>query len=190
MAFQCFDDPVAILEKAFCVTQTSKDLKGDLKLGSSKGRKCTEPECKTLRTAHSLKVTVTKTICDTSTGQLLDGNLGARLSTAFDTDGAHRGFHSGDFVWSGAGGLKISGRMSGITNTGTHRKPIKDCQKCSDRGIMEGKLCGEVVEAGHTKLKGCQVIAAYRIKFDPSEKGGDGAVVGTIEGVIVCFCTA
>jgi hypothetical protein len=28
------------------------------------------------------------------------------------------------------------------------------------------------------KLKGCQVIAAYRIKFDPSEKGGSSAVVG------------
>jgi hypothetical protein len=26
-------------------------------------------------------------------------------------------------------------------------------------------------------MKGCQVIAAYRIKFDPSEKGGSGAVV-------------
>jgi hypothetical protein len=55
---------------------------------------------------------------------------------------------------------------------------------------MEGKLCGEVIKPGNTKLKGCQVIAAYRIKFDPSEKGGSGAVVGTIEGVIVCFCKA
>ena len=120
----------------------------------------------------------------------LDGTLGAKLSTAFDTDGLHQGFHSGEFVWTGQAGLTVKGRMSGITNTGTHRKPIKDCQTCRDRGIMEGKLCGEVIEAGHPKLKGCQVIAAYRIKFDPSEKGGEGGVVGTIEGVIVCFCTA
>jgi hypothetical protein len=49
MAFQCFDDPAAILEKAFCVTQTSKDLKGELKLSNSKGQKCKEPECKTVR---------------------------------------------------------------------------------------------------------------------------------------------
>jgi hypothetical protein len=42
MAFQCFDDPAAILEKAFCVTQTSKDLKGELQLSGSKGQKCKE----------------------------------------------------------------------------------------------------------------------------------------------------
>ena len=39
------------------------------------------------------------------------------------------------------------------------------------------------------KLKGCQVIAAYRIKF-VVKTGGDGAVVGTLEGVLVCFCSA
>ena len=31
MAFQCFDDPVAILDKAFCVSAVSKDLKGTMK---------------------------------------------------------------------------------------------------------------------------------------------------------------
>lgn len=186
--FQCFEDPAAILEKAFCVTQTSKDLKGELDLTSMKDQKCNEPPCKTRRVAHTLKVTVVRTRCDSDPGHFLDGTLTAKLSTAFDTDGLHRGFHSGDFTWTGVGGLTITGRMSGITNSGTHRKPIKDCQKCGDRGIMEGKLCGEIIKPGDTKMKGCQVIAAYRIKFDPSEKGGSGAVVGTIEGVIVCFC--
>ena len=190
MAFQCFDDPAAILEKAFCVTKVSKDLRGELKLNSSKRQKCSEPECRTLRTAHTLKVKIVKTICDSKPANVLDGTLGAKFSTAFDTDGNQRGFHSGEFTWTGAGGLTVTGRMSGITNSGTHRKPIKDCQTCRDRGIMEGKLCGEVVKAGDSKLKGCQVIAAYRIKFDPSERGGSGAVVGTIEGVIVCFCKA
>jgi hypothetical protein len=32
------------------------------------------------------------------------------------------------------------------------------------------------------------VTAAYRIRFDPSEKGGEGAVVGTLEGVVVRYC--
>lgn len=186
--FQCFDDPKAILEKEFCVSALSKDLKGDLKLGNSKEHKCADPECRTLRTAHSLKVEVSPTNCDSPASRALNGVLGVKLSTAFDTDGNHRGFHSGDFTWNGVAGLKITGRMSGVTNEGSHRIPIKDCQKCGDRGIMEGKLCGEVVEAGNTKLKGCQVIAAYRIKFDPGAGGGSGAVVGTIEGVIVCFC--
>jgi hypothetical protein len=30
--------------------------------------------------------------------------------------------------------------------------------------------------------------AAYRLRFDPSEQGGSGAVVGTLEGSIVCAC--
>lgn len=188
--FQCFDDPKAILEKAFCVTHVSKNLKGKLDLTSMKDQKCKEPKCQTRRVAHTLTVDVTRTVCDSDQSKFLDGSLTTRLSTAFDTDGMHRGFHAGDFTWTGVNGLTITGRMSGITNTGTHRKPIKDCQTCRDRGIMEGKLCGEVIKPGDTKMKGCQVIGAYRIKFDPSEKGGSGAVVGTIDGVIVCFCQA
>jgi hypothetical protein len=186
--FQCLEDPGGILEKQFCVTHVSKNLKGDLKLTSMKDQKCKEPKCQTRRVAHTLKVIATRTVCDSDQSKFMDGDLTVRLSTAFDTDGMHRGFHSGDFTWTGVGGLTISGRMSGITNTGTHRRPIQDCQKCNDTGILEGRLCGEIVKGGDSKLKGCQVMAAYRIKFDPSEKGGSGAVVGTIDGVIVCFC--
>jgi hypothetical protein len=191
MPFQCFDDPAAILEKAFCVSAVSKDLKGELRLAASKEQKCAEPKCKTLRTVHELKVEVVAASCDSTAARPLNGALGVKLSTAFDTDGNHRGFHSGDFTWTGAGGLKITGRMSGVTNEGSHRVPIKACQKCGDLGIIEGRLCGQVVEPGRNpKLKGCQVIAAYRIKFDPSTTGGQGAVVGTLEGVLVCFCSA
>jgi len=186
--FECFDDPKAIFEKEFCVSALSKDLKGDLKLGNSKEHKCSEPECKTLRTAHDLKVKVVATPCDSATARPLNGTLTVKLITAFDTDGNHRGFHSGDFTLSGVGGLKVTGRMSGVTNEGSHRLPIKNCQRCSDRGIMEGKLCGQVVNPGNSRLRGCQVIAAYRIKFDPSIGGGSGAVVGTLEGVVVCPC--
>jgi len=188
MATQCFDDPKAILEKAFCVSALSKDLKGELKLAGSKKQKCPEPKCETLRTAHDLKVEVNGTPCDSPAAHPLDGTLVVKLSTAFDTDGNHRGFHAGDFTWTGAGGLKITGRMSGVTNEGSHRPPIKACQKCNDLGIMEGRLCGQVVEPGHTKLKGCQIVAAYRIKFDPSVTGGQGGVVGTLEGVLICSC--
>ena len=186
--FQCLDDPAAILEKAFCVSALSKDLKGELGLTSSKEHKCHEPACKTLRTTHGIKAEVLPTVCDSATAKPLNGILTVKLITAFDTDGNHRGFHSGDFSWTGAGGLKVTGHMSGVTNEGSHRLPIKACQKCNDLGIMEGRLCGQVVEAGDSKLKGCQVIAAYRVRFDASAKGGSGGVVGTIEGVIVCFC--
>jgi hypothetical protein len=187
--FQCFDDPTAILERALCVSALSKDLKGELILSRSMGQKCMDPECKTLKTVHSLRVKLEATRCDSPLAKALDGSLSAKLITAFDTDGMHRGFHSGDFTWTGSSGVKVTGRMSGVTNVGSHRLPIKSCQKCSDLGIMEGRLCGQVIQARESKLKGCQVIADYRIKFDPSIKGGVGSVVGTIEGVIVCFCT-
>lgn len=188
--FQCFDDSAAILGKAFCVSALSKDLKGELGLISSNEQECHEPACKTLRTVHGLKATVVNTACDSATAEPLKGILTVKLSTAFDTDGMQRGFHAGDFTWTGALGLKVTGRVSGVTNEGSHRPPIQDCQKCDDRGIMEGKLCGQVGEAGDSKLNGCQVIAAYRIRFDPSVKGGSGAVLGTLEGVIVCFCSS
>ena len=190
MAFQCFDDPKAIYEQDFCVSALSKDLKGSLKLEENNEKKCQKPECRTLRAVQTLKVRVANTNCDSPPAKPLTGILTATLVSAFDTDGNQRGFHSGDFKWVGTGGLTVAGRMSGVTNVGSHRLPIKNCQKCSDRGIMEGKLCGEVVDAGKSDLKGCQVIAAYRISFDSSAGAISTSVVGTIEGVLVCFCTA
>jgi hypothetical protein len=35
---------------------------------------------------------------------------------------------------------------------------------------------------------GCEIRAAYRLRFDPSEKGGSGAISGTLEGAIICDC--
>ena len=187
--FTCFDDPEGILKKEFCVSNLSKNLKGEMPLSGGTKKECKEPKCKTLRTRHQLKAQIKGTGCDSALAKALDGGLEfGNLSTAFDIDGMHRGFHAADFVWFGANDLKLEGRMSGVTNEGSHRLPIKACQRCDDRGIMEGRLCGQVTSSKDPALKGCQVIAAYRIKFDPSLKGGGGAVVGTIEGVIICPC--
>jgi hypothetical protein len=109
-----------------------------------------------------------------------------KLATAYETDGLGRGFHAGDFVWIGQH-VKIEGRMSGTTNAGILRPPVFDgnCEACSARGIMIGRLCGEVVGAAGP-LDGAQVIAVYRFKVGrPTRKGAIGSVVGTIEGVIV-----
>jgi hypothetical protein len=140
--------------------------------------------------AHELKVeVVAHAPCDSPEGRVLNGTLDvARLITAFEQDGDHRGLHAGDFVWTGVG-TQVAGRMSGMTNVGTHRQPAFDkCQVCHARGVMEGRLCGEIVEAHDPKLKGCEVFGVYRIRFDPSAKGGSGGVAGTFEGVIVCPC--
>jgi hypothetical protein len=105
-----------------------------------------------------------------------------------DGDGNRRGVHEGPFRWR-APDLLATGTMKGVTNVGTHRRPaFDDCQTCKDLGVMEGMLLGTIVRARDKRLLGCEVRAAYRLRFDPSEGGGSGAVVGTLEGAIVCDC--
>ena len=53
---------------------------------------------------------------------------------------------------------------------------------------MEGRLCGRLVRATDRALTGAQVTAAYRFAFDPSEKGGEGGLQGTFEGLVVRNC--
>jgi hypothetical protein len=189
----CLDDPAAILQKDWCVSALSKDGRGELKLADSKRHECHTPPCKSLKTVHQLKVQVAgHPPCDSHVGALLNGVISVeRLVTVFEEDGMHRGLHAGDFAWSGTAGVQITGRLSGVTNVGTHRLPVfTDCQKCDDKGVMEGRLCGRIQSPNQPQLNGCQVTAAYRIKFDPSVTGGQGAVRITVEGVILCSCQA
>ena len=79
----------------------------------------------------------------------------------------------------------IRGRMKGITNAGTHRKPLDACEQCDQRGHMEGRLDGKIVRG---KLKGCRISASYVINYDPGAAGQDTSVIGTIEGVAICPC--
>jgi hypothetical protein len=191
MPTKCLDDPGTILQKEWCLSALSKDLSGTLHLTDGKSHQCHTPVCKTLKTVHQLKVeAVSHPPCDSRAGRLLDGTIVVeRLVTVFDRDGMHRGFHAGDFVWQGAAGIKVAGRISGVTNAGTHRAPaFTDCQKCDDKGVMEGRLCGQIASTSNPALNGCQVVADYRIRFDPAVTGGQGGVRGTLEGVIICSC--
>jgi hypothetical protein len=186
----CFDNPTDILKKKVCVNPLSKNLKGTLTPPERKEESCAAPPCKTLKTIHRLKVEArVNRPCDTRLAGAFSGTIVVeRLITAFDQDGMHRGVHAGDFEWFGSS-LRLTGRISGLTNEGTHRLPVfTDCQPCDARGVMEGRLCGQVVESQDPALKRCQVVAAYRIKFDPSVGGGSGAVTGVLEGVIICAC--
>ena len=187
----CLDDPITILQKEWCLSALSKDVRGELHLSDSKPHQCHTPPCKTLKTVHQLKVSVAgHSPCDSHSAALLNGTIVVeRLVTVFDQDGMHRGLHAGDFVWNGAAGSHVTGRLSGVTNVGTHRAPaFNDCQKCDERGVMEGRLCGKILSPDNPALNGCQITGAYRIKFDPSVTGGQGAVRGTLEGVILCSC--
>jgi hypothetical protein len=176
-----------------CLNTLSKDMEGKLApILPPRPEQCHTPTCKTLKTTHKLSLKPRPNPpCDTPAVKPFAGTLVVdRLVTAYDQDGVHRGFHAGDFVWAGAAGLQVKGRISGVTNLGTHRLPVfKDCQRCDEKGVMEGRLCGQVVATNTPALKGCWVVAAYRIKFDPtSQTGGDGAVQGVLEGVVICKC--
>lgn len=190
----CLDDPEALFENRFCVHNLSKDAHGNLELINSEPQKCAKPGCLTLKTLHRFKVELRRHDCDSPDGALLDGTLVVeRLVTAFERDGLHRGVHAGDFQWFvDAGGL-ISGRISGITNAGTHREPIfKPCERCDQRGVLIGRLCGEIEQAppGADYLQRAKIVATYKVSFDPSEDGGQGGVRGTLEGVVVVPCLA
>ena len=36
--------------------------------------------------------------------------------------------------------------------------------------------------------KGCRVLATYVIDFDPGIQAQNTAVIGTLEGVLICLC--
>lgn len=179
-----------LLDRIVCLTALSKDLKGELRLLESEREKCRKLDCVTLEALHQLQLEVHSHDCDSRAGKRLDGRLNVpQLVHKFrDGDGNNRGVHEGRFRWR-APDLLATGRMTGVTNVGTHRRPaFDDCQSCKDRGVMEGMLLGRIVKTKYDRLLGCEVRAAYRLRFDPSESGGSGGVVGTLEGAIVCDC--
>lgn len=188
--WSCPDDPPALWKRDVCLNALSKDWRGELNLEEREEHACNKPECKTFKTIHRLKVGVQPhPPCDSSLAKYFDGTLVVeRLYTVFDQNGNQRGFHAGDFEWFGQG-VRVAGRISGMTNVGTHREPVfEPCERCHHPGIMEGRLCGSVVETDVSELRENQVIGIYRILFDPSEGGGSGSVRATFEGVIVSPC--
>jgi hypothetical protein len=179
-----------LIDRVVCLYPVSKNLEGELRLVESERERCRKRDCLTLEAVHRLELRVFSHDCDSEAGKLLDGLLGSgELVHKFvDGDGNNRGVHEGPFRWRGDG-LLVRGRLTGVTNVGTHRAPVFDeCQRCDERGVMEGMLLGRIVRARDRRLEGCEVRAAYRLRFDPSTEGGSGAVRGTLEGAIVCDC--
>ena len=186
----CLDDPATIFKQKMCVNSVSKNFKATIKLVDKDEQKCAKPGCVTLKTIHALKMgVVSNNPCDSKLGKVLTGTiLVERLASAFDNDGTRRGFHAGDFVWKTAS-FVAQGRLSGVTNAGTHRAPVfQACQPCDARGFMEGRICGQIVETNKPELKGCNIIGTYRMRFDPTQTGPQGGGQGTIEAVLVCPC--
>jgi len=174
---------MARFKDKFCLTPVSKDVKGDLKVRKQARQKCKKPRCATLKARYRLDLElVSHKPCDKV--PKLDGRFRANLAMATQNDGHGRGLHRGRFRWASAFG-NVQGRMRGITNAGTHRPPVGDCEPCNISGHMEGQLVGRIVSG---RYKGCYIRASYVINYDPGTQAQDTGVWGTIEGVLICRC--
>ncbi|GAA3643878.1 hypothetical protein [Microlunatus ginsengisoli] len=191
MAFNvCDGRPEELARGVLCLDELSKDVKGELTIIDLDDHSCKKLDCRTRVVEHLLRAEVTSHRCDSELGKLFDGQLIIRdLTTVFaGGSGLRRGIHAARFQLRTAIGI-VSGRMSGMTNEGTHREPaFKGCQECGDVGVMEGQMCGRVSRAKDPAMRGLQLTAAYRFAFEPDEKGGNGGLAGTIEGVVVRTC--
>lgn len=191
MAFSVCDvRPDELARAVLCLDELSKNVKGELLILDADGHDCRTFDCRTLVVSHAIRAEVSSHDCDSKIGARFDGRLTVRdLTTVFtDGSGLRRGLHTATFQWRTPMGI-VTGRMSGMTNEGTHREPaFKGCQQCGDVGVLEGRLCGRLVRSREPRLTGAQVTAAYRFAFEPTEKGGEGTLVGTIEGLVVRSC--
>lgn len=187
----CMDDPAKIFEALMCLNALSKNARGEFSPADAGLQICEEPSCKTLKTVQVFKVEVFgNPRCDSALGALFDGVFLVEqfISAYEDGDGNNRGMHSGDFRWESSS-VVAEGRISGVTNAGTHRPPVFDrCQPCDARGYMEGRFCGRVVDTRHAELEGCYLLDTYCFRFDPTRGGIDGATEGTFEGELICPC--
>jgi hypothetical protein len=170
-------------KERICMQAVSKDLRGDFSVERQEEQTCKEPPCVTLKGWLTFKVDVTPhKPCDAVPA--FDGQIKGELVFAYIKDGHGRGYHLGRFEWAGAGSM-LMGRMSGVTNAGTHRAPAQPCEPCDRRGHMEGRLDAVVVDG---EYQGCRVLATYVIDFDPGSRVQSTAVHGTLEGVSICPC--
>jgi hypothetical protein len=178
-----------LIDRAYCLANVSKNFEGELRPVDVEPRRC-ESGCETLVVEQHLVAEIGGHDCDGDVGRLLDGRLIVELVQVF-TDGQpdQRAVHAGKFRWLCAGG-QIYGELNGLTNAGTHRPPaFGECQTCDERGVMEGRLWGRFRRVSQPIFANAQVEASYRIRFDPTAEGGQGRVVGTIEGSLVTPCT-
>jgi len=172
-------------KEPICMIPVSKNFRGEFDLADRDLQKCKHPECETLKALHRMKLEIrSNRPCDSVAARRLDGTIEGRLFFAFIENGNQRGYHKAQIEWNGATSV-LHGQMSGMTNVGTHRDPLRPCERCDERGHMEGCLDAVVVKGDH---KGCRLLATYVIEFDPSTGSTSTAVEGTLEGVLICDC--
>lgn len=187
----CDDDPGTWMQRPVCLSTLSKDAHGEIRDGEVRLEECFKPECRTLLSIDTMRMDVARAGCDSTLASSFDGTLVVkRLVHQLENDSTGRGRHTGDFMWSGSG-LRASGRISGVTNAGVMRSPLpRECEECQAPGTLRGRLCGVVTEADDATLVECEVFATYLLVVPDLGSEGIRQVLGTIEGVVACPCTA
>lgn len=169
-----------------CLFSVSKDLEGTAGEPSGDVDECRE--CVTLDTRQSLVLRVRRREeCDDESFNL-DGTITIKSLRHLYAggNGQARGAHSGTVVWGGPS-IRASGRVNGVTNAGTHRvRPLDDCERC-DAPVMQGLLVARI-RTGPGAPPGSVVVAAYKLRIDPQERGFYGGVQGTLEGALMVDC--
>lgn len=186
----CPDDPRLMLEQRTCVTALSKTIEGRIGRPEPERRDCEDPRCLTLTTRQPLELRLDRFDCDEDPAAAILGAIVVQdLVHVFDSSGDRRGFHSGDFRWESPP-LLAFGRMSGITNAGTHHKPVLDCQDCRAPGFLQGRLCGSIARAEDPTLRGAHLLGNYVLRVGDVVDDGipEQRVLGTLEGVLIRGC--
>ena len=172
-------------KEQICMHPVSKDLKGRFEVREQKRHQCKKPDCVTLSAFLGMESkVVSHRPCDSVECLWLDGDLVAELVFKYIQDGEHRGYHVGRIKWATAAGTLI-GKLAGTTNAGTHREPLMRCERCNERGHMEGRLDAVVVDGDYA---GSRLLASYAISFDPGIGAQNTAIIGTLEGVLIQPC--
>jgi hypothetical protein len=150
----CSATPAELFAAEVCLYERSEDAEGRLSRPEGQQHVCPEDGCRTLTTDQDLELSLRPHDCDSDVGRLFDGELrSVDLATVYvDGDGTRRGMHTATFPRRSQIGL-VQGTLAGLTNEGTHRAPVFDeCQRCSETGVMEGRLCGRLVRSVEPRL--------------------------------------
>lgn len=133
-------------QERICIWPVSKDLRGELDVADQERQQCSTSDCLTLKGHVMLKAQVRHHApCDSIMSRPLDGDMEGEIVLAYIDDGELRGCHIGKVAWR-AGGSTLVGQLSGVTNAGTHRRPLPDWEPRDRRGHMEGRLDALVTE--------------------------------------------
>jgi hypothetical protein len=172
-----------------CIYPFSKTMSGKYRILKKEEDKCEEFRCISLKIMQTLEFSVwSHSECDSEKAKDFDGNLKMRLIQGLISNGEGRGAHHGLFRLDGNSDRYVSGCLQGITNAGTHHRPLHECESCDIKGHMEGQLNGIIYNKKDVRTMD-RLLATYALEFKTGLEFQMDGLRGTIEGVIISDCS-